>query len=60
MNTEEETPGSDHTDEAAEQSPPQNAASAVRSAVGWIEENPTLALVGAFALGVFVGVLLRD
>ncbi len=27
--------------------------------LSWIETNPTLALVGAFAIGVFLGALLR-
>jgi hypothetical protein len=28
--------------------------------VVWIKENQTLAMLGAFAIGVFVGVLMRD
>lgn len=44
----------------SEEKPEQNQESVLGSVIGWIEENPSLALVGAFALGVFVGVLVRD
>ncbi len=29
-------------------------------ALAWIEQNQTLAMLGAFALGVFIGALMRD
>ncbi len=32
----------------------------IESAERWITENRTLALVGSFALGVFVGVMMKD
>ena len=33
---------------------------ALAAALSWVEENQTLAMLGAFALGVFVGVMMRD
>ncbi|MEZ4699000.1 MAG: hypothetical protein R2834_01620 [Rhodothermales bacterium] len=49
-----------HAD-AADSEPAQEAASTdVRGeATRWVQENQTLALVGAFGVGVFLGVLLR-
>lgn len=32
----------------------------IDSAEKWITDNRTLALVGSFALGVFVGVMMKD
>lgn len=32
----------------------------IDAAEDWVRENRTLALVGSFALGVFIGVMLRD
>lgn len=32
----------------------------VESAEQWITDNRTLALVGSFALGVFIGVMMKD
>ncbi len=32
----------------------------IESAERWISENRTLALMGSFALGVFVGVMMKD
>ena len=29
-------------------------------ALAWVEQNQTLAMLGAFALGVFIGALMRD
>ena len=40
-------------------SPPDPAA-LMDAALTWVEENQTLAMLGAFALGVFVGVLMRE
>lgn len=30
-----------------------------RDAIAWVEANPSLAMLGAFASGVFIGVLMR-
>ena len=43
-----------------ELAPPPDLASAMEAATDWVEKNQTLAMLGAFALGVFVGVLMRD
>ena len=32
----------------------------IESAEQWISENRTLALLGSFAFGVFVGVMMKD
>lgn len=32
----------------------------LESAETWIRDNRTLALIGSFALGVFVGVMMKD
>ncbi len=32
----------------------------IDSAEEWVRENRTLALLGSFAVGVFVGVMMRD
>jgi len=32
----------------------------LEAVLNWVNENQTLAMLGAFALGVFVGVLMRD
>ncbi len=29
-------------------------------ALAWVEQNQTLPMLGAFALGVFIGALMRD
>lgn len=39
---------------------PLDPADVIASALEWVEKNQTLAMLGAFAVGVFVGVLLRD
>lgn len=44
----------------SEENPKQDQESVLGSVIGWIENNPSLALVGAFAVGVFIGVLVRD
>ena len=44
----------------SEEKPEQDQGSPLNSVIGWIEDNPSLAMVGAFALGVFIGVLVRD
>ena len=43
-----------------ELTPPPDPAAMMAAARSWIEENQTLAMLGAFALGVFVGVMMRD
>ena len=43
-----------------ELAPPPDPAAAMEAALSWVEENQTLAMLGAFALGVFVGVMMRD
>ena len=39
---------------------PSDPASVMTEALAWIEENQTLAMLGAFALGVFIGAMMRD
>ncbi len=43
-----------------ELTPPPDPAEMINAALTWVEQNQTLAMLGAFALGVFVGVLMRD
>ena len=45
-------------DEAVAPSPDPEAM--MEAALAWVEENQTLAMLGAFALGVFIGTLMRD
>ena len=45
--------------EAAPSRPPDPEA-IVETAIAWVEENQTLAVLGAFALGVFIGTMIRD
>ena len=33
---------------------------AVSATVDWVRENQTVALLGAFAIGAFIGALMRD
>ena len=35
-------------------------ASVMAEAMAWVEQNQTLAMLGAFALGVFIGTMMRD
>ncbi len=37
----------------------QGVAPLMEAALAWVRENQTLAMLGAFAAGVFVGVLMR-
>ena len=39
---------------------PPDPAAVMAEALSWVEHNQTLAMLGAFALGVFVGALMRD
>ena len=39
---------------------PLDPAEMMTEALAWIEQNQTLAMLGAFALGVFIGALMRD
>ncbi len=39
---------------------PLDPASLMTEALAWVEQNQTLAMLGAFALGVFIGALMRD
>ena len=47
-------------DREAERPNPPDPAALMAEALSWVEENQTLAMLGAFALGVFIGVLMRD
>ena len=38
----------------------ENQDDPLASAADWVRENQTLAMVGAFAVGTFIGALLRD
>ena len=35
-------------------------AAVMSAALEWVEQNQTLAMLGAFALGVFIGAMMRD
>jgi len=39
---------------------PLDPAEMMTEALAWVEQNQTLAMLGAFALGVFIGALMRD
>ena len=39
---------------------PPDPAEVMARAVEWVEQNQTLAMLGAFALGVFIGTMMRD
>ena len=39
---------------------PPDPAALMAEALSWVEHNQTLAMLGAFALGVFIGALMRD
>ena len=39
---------------------PPDPAAVMAAAMEWVEQNPTLAMLGAFALGVFIGAMMRD
>ncbi len=39
---------------------PLDPASLMTESLAWVEQNQTLAMLGAFALGVFIGALMRD
>ena len=39
---------------------PPDPAALMAEALSWVEQNQTLAMLGAFALGVFIGALMRD
>lgn len=52
--------GSESVHRAPTPDEPLDPAALITEALDWIEKNQTLAMLGAFALGVFVGTLLRD
>ena len=54
---EEQRTTSDENETALESLPVEDW---IESAERWISENRTLALVGSFAFGVFVGVMMKD
>ncbi len=58
--SEETEPGSQERNGSPEAEKEKESASALGTVIDWIEKNPSLALVGAFAVGVFIGVLVRD
>ncbi len=58
--SEESEPDSQDRDGISEAEEEKESASGLGAVIDWIEKNPSLALVGAFAVGVFVGVLVRD
>lgn len=58
--SEESEPRSQERNGNFEAEKEEESASALGTVIDWIEKNPSLALVGAFAVGVFVGVLVRD
>ena len=65
MNTEaapDETsePGREEQPSASEETRRTQPDSGLKAAFDWIGKNPSFALVGAFAVGVFIGVLMRD
>ena len=39
---------------------PPDPAAVMAAALEWVEENQTFAMLGAFALGVFIGTMMRD
>lgn len=39
---------------------PLDPSELMSEALAWVEKNQTLAMLGAFALGVFIGALMRD
>ncbi|MFB3132577.1 MAG: hypothetical protein ACE10K_08665 [Rhodothermales bacterium] len=39
---------------------PPDPAALMAEALSWVEQNQTLAMLGAFALGVFIGASMRD
>ena len=41
-------------------STPPDPASVMAAALTWVEENQSLAMLGAFALGIFIGTMMRD
>ncbi len=41
-------------------STPPDPASVMAAALAWVEENQSLAMLGAFALGVFIGTMMRE
>ncbi len=47
------------TDEPSLDEEGQGDAPLMEAALAWVRENQTLAMLGAFAAGVFVGVLMR-
>lgn len=57
-------PAAPRASESAESEPerpaPLDPSTLVTEALAWVEENQTLAMLGAFALGVFIGALMRD
>lgn len=52
--------GYDGPPHAPSLTPPPDPAAMMDAALEWVEQNQTLAMLGAFALGVFVGVMMRD
>ena len=44
----------------SEPTAPLDPAEMMTEALAWVEKNQTLAMLGAFALGVFIGALMRD
>ena len=48
---------------APDSPPPSNPPDVVAlldEAMTWVEKNQTVAMLGAFALGVFIGTMMRD
>ncbi len=47
-----------HRDDGLAEAP--DPAAVMAAALEWVEQNQTLAMLGAFALGVFIGAMMRD
>ena len=52
--------GSGTVDSRPNHTVPLDPASLMTEALAWVEQNQTLAMLGAFALGVFIGAMMRD
>ena len=39
---------------------PPDPEAMMEAALDWVEQNQTLAILGAFAFGVFIGVMMRE
>ena len=52
--------GANNADRERGLSTPPDPASGMVAALTWVEENQSLAMLGAFALGIFIGTMMRD